>query len=884
MDKTPKLNLNVPRGNDYVDIEVLGQNFEIIDEKLGENIERTNENLNQINTLSDRVTTIENELSDQQELTTTLKYGSQVIEVPRDTPFSVLSLKGRTLVNLLGKDGNCEDTSKWLTSQASIALDTSNVMYGNNSIKITYNNAGATAYKNILPLLTVGKFYLALVDVKNGNATSARLVINFVNDAGWKVGTTITSTTSFQVAYYKIEPSQFDTATFVNLGVEVVGTSGQYAYMDGFRLYEIDQATYNKIDVDPEYTGDKLAEKFSYVDSVQAIQNPYVISKGKNLAKGYPYPYMDGNGISTYDNVWENGKLAVRNGSNNVHGRGLEVKVVPNRSYTFSFKFQKSALGTLGWVLIGYSGTTGEILSRNNLESGNHVFTFMPIKDTIFIKFIRHGPTSQNDPVYFWDMQLELGSIATSYDSYKENYLFLETKLHSSADGTVYDELIPTKTGFEKFSKIKEIVLDGSFAWEMSSGSLSGFKEVRISEGTLYGSNRVYASATGIKYDGKIMYNAISAASDTMHIGNTHFYLRIPNTDSGWGDNYTPTTDEIKAYFLGWKMFVWNGATNVPYNGTGTKAWGKIYCGVGGNDNGVVSGSATQTLPTTMNDQGYVPYRLIYQLATPVRETVRYEGSISLKEGKNIVELGSGVIIRERANPVISSGIDAHINNTVQAGSTLKNRLSKLIDIYKNGNVDTSRWKSVSDQYAYGTYRFGNYLGVPTGNFDPAAIYEVTYIVLDKYLFTTNPIDLSGSYNANLHEVVGKVVEKQVNLETKVSVIENTLVKKEPWFSPTLLSGWVNDSIYKTEYYRDNFGFVHLRGIIKDGILNETAFILPVGYRPPRAMDYIISCPVSGTTNTYGRLRIYASGAVTVLSISGSSKYACLDEISFKVD
>ncbi|WP_221175439.1 hypothetical protein [Brevibacillus panacihumi] len=38
------------------------------------------------------------------------------------------------------------------------------------------------------------------------------------------------------------------------------------AYMDGVRIYEIDKATYDKIDVDPNYTGDKLAQKFPYTD------------------------------------------------------------------------------------------------------------------------------------------------------------------------------------------------------------------------------------------------------------------------------------------------------------------------------------------------------------------------------------------------------------------------------------------------------------------------------------------------------------------------------------------------------------------------------------------------------------------------------------------
>ncbi|PFM11703.1 hypothetical protein COJ40_09090 [Bacillus cereus] len=47
-------------------------------------------------------------------------------------------------------------------------------------------------------------------------------------------------------------------------------------------LYEVGQATYNKINVDTEFSGQKLMDKFPYVEGVQHL-NPVVVAEGGNL-------------------------------------------------------------------------------------------------------------------------------------------------------------------------------------------------------------------------------------------------------------------------------------------------------------------------------------------------------------------------------------------------------------------------------------------------------------------------------------------------------------------------------------------------------------------------------------------------------------------------
>ncbi|HBM82018.1 MAG TPA: hypothetical protein DD426_14495, partial [Clostridiaceae bacterium] len=116
-----------------------------------------------------------------------------------------------------------------------------------------------------------------------------------------------------------------------------------------------------------------------------------------------------------------------------------------------------------------------------------------------------------------------------------------------------------------------------------------------------------------IKYNGKILPYSSEFVNDTVYYSAIgRIIVRIPNSDSGWGADYVPTTDEMKAYFYGWKMN--NGTFDTLYNGTGTKTWTTMSA----TSN---TGSVT-TCPTTMATDGYTPYRLYYQLAQPEIEDI----------------------------------------------------------------------------------------------------------------------------------------------------------------------------------------------------------------------------------------------------------------------
>lgn len=119
-------------------------------------------------------------------------------------------------------------------------------------------------------------------------------------------------------------------------------------------------------------------------------------------------------------------------------------------------------------------------------------------------------------------------------------------------------------------------------------------------------------------------------------------------------------------------------------------------------------------------------------------------------------------------------------------------------------------------------------------------------------------------------------VKKQFPLSRKHMKIETPHVvgdSGEPAFSGT----WVNydTSTYRgARFWKDPMGIVHVEGLIKDGTINTTAFVLPEGYRPGVALIW-----PAYTSTGVGRLDIAATG--NVLPVSGGTGYFSIN-VSFK--
>lgn len=99
------------------------------------------------------------------------------------------------------------------------------------------------------------------------------------------------------------------------------------------------------------------------------------------------------------------------------------------------------------------------------------------------------------------------------------------------------------------------------------------------------------------------------------------------------------------------------------------------------------------------------------------------------------------------------------------------------------------------------------------------------------------------------------------------------------WLYPTFLNGWQN---YETSswngaaYRKDNNGFVHLRGLIRNGALGTIAFNLPAGFRPPKEVILI-----AASYQTFCIVTVGSTGNVTIGAYgTGSSSFTSLEGLT----
>ncbi|MBY8913322.1 hypothetical protein KY305_11280 [Bacillus sp. YC2] len=121
--------------------------------------------------------------------------------------------------------------------------------------------------------------------------------------------------------------------------------------------------------------------------------------------------------------------------------------------------------------------------------------------------------------------------------------------------------------------------------------------------------------------------------------------------------------------------------------------------------------------------------------------------------------------------------------------------------------------------------------------------------------------------NWNAKETITGAQLKADNSLTEAKKYTDVLEKKQTdltWFAPTLLNSWSNyidansndQTVFKTRYTKDVTGTVFVEGAIAKGKIGFgiPAFILPIGYRPARAFQWVgVSSQVgmSGIPQTY---------------------------------
>ncbi|QYY44793.1 hypothetical protein ACKE5C_19060 (plasmid) [Aneurinibacillus thermoaerophilus] len=747
-----------------------------------------------------RLQKIEEEMGEGTPFQTTLLPGLNIVTVPRDTPFNVLNLTGRTLVNLNGRKGR-EATSNTLTVDSA-------------------------------------KRYL------------------IINEGG----TSVTVNGTSRPTPYKVTG-----VTSLNLS---------WASGEKVAVYDITGDT--TID---SLTNAQINAKYPYVDDVKGVRNPYIIRYGKNLLP----PFTEWSGQPYF--VVNSPYSATLNRTGTGQNLFTDITAIPSTAYAISYS--ADSLGTVEVQLYKQDGT---LLSGGVSPTTNRNITFNTTADTAKIRVIFNTDGGVNASVKFENPMLNIGDTPLPFEPQNNDYQFFDVTLHSNTDGSVRDELFFRDGKPYKLKRFEELVLDGSLNWSLL-GSGTGYKTL-ITDTILPGHkmDTITSDHTGIKYDGKILINTgTSGVVDAItvypngHANYKKIAIQVGTSDSGWGESYTPTAAEIQAYFYGWKM---HDGTGAPYNGTGTKTWTeipKIHAG---------QTSGTTTLPTSKIGQTYAsawnpsdtfvwtPYSLLYQLAEEIEVPVSSEGEISLHEGDNLLEVGTGVVRREIANPKSDGGsIAIGIDSTKYApfaGTETRYRIEKVFDVYKNDQADHTWAKNAYDVASYGKVASKN---VPA-NFDSSAAYSITYIVENKHAYTAPLIDIQGEYRTKLAGVVAENSQDIADLATRLSVVETQYARKQQgqWIVPVLLNGYTN--VYQSGYYKDDMGIVRLKGRLGIGITSNSTiiFYLPVGYRP--SLPLFMRTP-SGDIyiGTDGGVRIY-----NYASNPSAANVVLIDGISFRAE
>lgn len=852
--KTPNLGLNtIDRSSPsttYFDLDkYLDQNWEKIDdfaEQMGDKAEKT----------ATKVRDIQERLDVEKRRTVTLEPGLQIIHAERASTFKFEGMKGRTLVNLLGRDGGFESMSSWFTT-AGVAseLDLSQKTQGNQSIKISLKegSTGGSLYKLLGQTLSTSKNYIAIADLKRGTSTSVSLTLwNGTSN----VSGTVVTTDQFSSAVLLI-PAASIGGTTNNLQISIVGSvAGQFGHVDAVRLYEVTPEELNALS---SLSAEKIASKYPYVDSVQSVLNPYVIRYGQNLLPPF-YEWKEtaiaGPNIIEAPYRLKMTKAAGTTGFSNFT---CTVNVSPSTDYTFSITVDVSNFGGNGiagayWNGWYYDEADKAITSFNTppYAKANGTFTLgNSFKTPANAKSVRIVVGFDNDTTgtaIFKNATLNLGTSAMTFKPREDSLLALQTELHAHPDTGANPDIIFERDGqYFKLSKWKKIILDGTRVWKIGeAGGAAGLKQVK-SPGIAVGASSGSGIAT--KFNGKLLpqgstgntpdTNAVTASWDV--------YISIPNTDSGWGNSYTPTEDEIKAYFMGWRMRNWNDL--LPYSGTGEKAWATVASG----------GAAlwTATLPTTQAAD-WTAYQLLYQLATPIIEPITSQGQLTFNQGRNQVELGTGIVLHEVApTPARDSYGRWNIGNKYAGpgAKDFKNKSKLVLNVYKDGKLDPMWFKFSAAQELI--------LGV---SYDPSADYSVTYLMSDQYPAS----DITGTYAENEKALLRDTVQALQENTARISVLESKKAEKdEPtWITPTLLNGisFNDNNTHRGGYYKNSLNVVQMSlaviGPNNNGIpQNATICILPIGYRPAKNIF------LTGTTTN--ALGLNAQPVTIVINKSG---------------
>lgn len=681
---------------------------------------------------NDEIAALKTATAEGQTIPAPIQRGINVIQSDQASG-ATFNVRGCTLCNLLGRRGNGASATPFTLSSAGLTVDTTTYLTGDSSLRMV-NSVGADGFAWINnPPVDPTKYYIAVARVKNGNLTRG-IRLRWYNataaastaSGSWYAGT------DWHTIYIKMQPSNMGDQNY--LMIDTGGAKDQYAHIDSLALFEISAVDYPAIDTSI-VGGRAVGNRWPYVDSVQHTRGLSVLMPGKNLLPPFTQWTLHSTATST---VIEPYKLQFQPTASSQRSYTNPIAVVPGQQYTLSQKGSSSQF----YFIIFDSVLGGAIVNTTNGVT-SRTFT-APASGKIVIATTNAATTGT---WIFEEPQLELGATSSAFEAYNPSYAHADTVLASNVDRSIADSydsatgqvLRRWRTGFK---------LDGSLPWAFGIDQ-TGFKTI-ISNGWV-ATNGALAAVTAqsaVRHDGAIIkassYAELSTIFEAINIGSTALHLNVSDAYSGWTDSLNPNGNAAKALMNGWKA---NGNNGSVYN-----SWVSILTGAAPATNSEAYVAANKA-------PGWDAYATLdYVRATPITEQLTGGlGGLNVVKGGNTVELLEGVVVREKANPVLYSGM-YYINNQTTIGglnlSKLTKRADVILSVYKGADKDAA-WTVTAHSNAN-----GNVIAqIPVANYDPAAEYYVDYIVMDKHTYTANAVDATLVYRSTLGGAVAQATQ-----------------------------------------------------------------------------------------------------------------------------
>jgi hypothetical protein len=263
-------------------------------------------------------------------------------------------------------------------------------------------------------------------------------------------------------------------------------------------------------------------------------------------------------------------------------------------------------------------------------------------------------------------------------------------------------------------------------------------------------------------------------------------------------------------------------------------------------------------------------------------DPTKFDGALlpNLVRNSTAYKDGKWASVKRVARLSVASGVVINTTNLAGASATSQYYLVQSNGVTSiglvNGTYTTTATATVYYELAtpitITESQFGSY-GIQTNGVLTSNNDFTEFLVQDYDLFASTSV----TYATNLAKSVENLKESTQGL---IAITDGKADKnQQAWIAPTLLNSWVafGGTFPSARYYKDEFGVVHLSGVLKSGTVPSTAFILPIGYRP--LFDLVFA---SISNSLIARVDIKPNGNVG-LNL-GSNLSFNLDGISFRAE